>query len=228
MLKGSRKTFFGVKDQYFLVLKKQDYEKSTSEMEKNLVDFIFSDGNKKLDFDEIKNLGKSNPSAASSFWTKWLEDAKRELKDLGYYEQESLDMQKKGVTEIIGWGIITYLYFQFGAFLVFPQGIVVLIVCDLLITLAVIFMPKKSKWGGKEMAGWLAFKKWLKDYSVTKNYPIDSVILWEKYLVYGTVLGISVKALSQLPIKFSEAVQRKFGNIHCFLYWTWRNLVNRF
>ena len=58
------------------------------------------------------------------------------------------------------------------------------------------------------MAGWLAFRKWLKEYSVTKNYPIDSVILWEKYLVYGTALGISVKALSQLPIKFSESFEK--------------------
>ncbi|PJE67968.1 hypothetical protein COU94_04350 [Candidatus Shapirobacteria bacterium CG10_big_fil_rev_8_21_14_0_10_38_8] len=43
------------------------------------------------------------------------------------------------------------------------------------------------------------------DYSVTKNYPLDSVILWEKYLVYGAALGISLKALSQLPIDYSKA-----------------------
>jgi len=63
---------------------------------------------------------------------------------------------------------------------------------------------KRTAKGSQEAASWIAFGKHLKEYSVTKNYPIDSVILWEKYLVYGTLLGISAKALSEFPIHFSE------------------------
>ncbi|MBP9781624.1 DUF2207 domain-containing protein, partial [Candidatus Woesebacteria bacterium] len=67
---------------------------------------------------------------------------------------------------------------------------------------------KRTQRGGVEAAGWKAFKKHLKDYAKTKESPIDSIILWEKYLVYGTILGVSVKALSQLPVNFSAADQR--------------------
>ena len=56
-------------------------------------------------FDEIKNMGKTQPSTASAFWLKWKKDAADGLKNLGFYEQASLDMQKKGVGEIIIWGI---------------------------------------------------------------------------------------------------------------------------
>ena len=32
-------------------------------------------------------------------------------------------------------------------------------------------------------------------------------MIWEKYLVYGTVLGISLKTLSQLPISFGKEAE---------------------
>jgi len=67
---------------------------------------------------------------------------------------------------------------------------------------------KRTKTGGLETAGWKAFKKHLNDYAKTKESPIDSIILWEKYLVYGTILGVSAKALSQLPVNFSAADQK--------------------
>jgi uncharacterized membrane protein len=67
---------------------------------------------------------------------------------------------------------------------------------------------KRTEKGSLETAQWLAFKKHMEEYQKTKNYPIDSIVLWEKYLVYGTVLGISAKALSQFPIKFPEHDQK--------------------
>ncbi len=63
---------------------------------------------------------------------------------------------------------------------------------------------KRSEKGHREAEQWLSFKKHLKDYKKTKNYAIDSIILWEKYLVYGTLFGVSMKALSQLPVKFED------------------------
>lgn len=77
-------------------------------------------------------------------------------------------------------------------------------VAAITISLVKYFMENKTDRGSQELAGWIAFRKWLKDYSVTKNSPIDSVVLWEKYIVYGTALGISLKALSQLPINMTK------------------------
>ena len=67
---------------------------------------------------------------------------------------------------------------------------------------------KRTIKGAQEAANWKAFKKHISDYNTTSKYPIDSIILWEKYLIYGSLLGVSVKALSQLPVKFSHADQR--------------------
>ncbi|WKZ25508.1 MAG: DUF2207 domain-containing protein [bacterium] len=201
-IKNGKKTFFGAKDQYFLRLKNPKLK--TTKMESDLLGLLFTTTKTKLDFDDIKILGKKYPSKTSSFWIKWQKDAKEGLKKLGFYEEKSLKYQTKAIVETVFVGILV----TFGSpFLVlyYHPILIILIIYFVIMIFVSIFMPKKSKWGGEELAGWLAFKKWLMDYSVTKNYPIDSVILWEKYLVYGTALGISIKALSQLPIKFSES-----------------------
>ena len=63
---------------------------------------------------------------------------------------------------------------------------------------------KRSQKGHHQAELWTAFKQHMKDYRQTKNYPIDSVILWEQYLVYGTLFGVSMKALAKLPVKFAD------------------------
>lgn len=38
---------------------------------------------------------------------------------------------------------------------------------------------------------WKAFKKFLKDFSLIQEYPPESIIIWNKYLVYATALGVA-------------------------------------
>jgi len=76
------------------------------------------------------------------------------------------------------------------------------------------FREKRTEKGREETARWLAFKKHLEEYSKTVKEPIDSLNLWEKYLIYGIVLGVSKKALSQFPINFSPPQQNFF-----YYYW---------
>lgn len=57
-----------------------------------------------------------------------------------------------------------------------------------------ILMPEKiaGRWTpyGKEYyAQWHSFKNYIKDYSLIKEYPPESVNVWNKYLVYATALG---------------------------------------
>ncbi len=60
-----------------------------------------------------------------------------------------------------------------------------------------------TKKGAMEVLKWQAYKDHLEEYYITKDYPIDSIILWEKVLIYGIALGVSKKALSNLPVSFN-------------------------
>lgn len=45
--------------------------------------------------------------------------------------------------------------------------------------------------GAKEMKKWDKYKNFLKDYTLTKNRKIDSVIVLEKHIAYATVLNVN-------------------------------------
>ena len=92
-------------------------------------------------------------------------------------------------------GHLTFIYIFFGLML---AAVITLKVFKL-------FILKRSEQGNEEYSKWIAFKRWMEDYSVTKNYPIDSLVLWQDYLIYGLALGVSKKALSELPIKYETS-----------------------
>ncbi|MCA9369718.1 DUF2207 domain-containing protein, partial [Candidatus Woesebacteria bacterium] len=75
-------------------------------------------------------------------------------------------------------------------------GLVGLAVCGIITaSLALAFAEKRTKKGAETAAEWLAFKKHIEEYRVTADAPIDSLVMWENYLVYGTVLGVSEQVL---------------------------------
>jgi len=162
-----------------------------------------------ISFDEIKTAKKISHSDASQFWEKWRNGATSQLVELGYLEKRGA--RYKSVISKIGYiGLVSAIALaQLGIVSITGSGFYVIpfltLVASLLVTLFVSsFFNKRTEFGNSEYAKWLAFKKHLVDYSVTKNHPIDSVVLWGKYLIYGAALGVSLKAISQLPVSFAK------------------------
>jgi len=93
-----------------------------------------------------------------------------------------------------GWWRVGMAGAGFGLPMVFAQ----------FVPLVKLHWEKRTEKGRKETALWLAFKEHMNEYRKTRGAPIDSVVMWEKFLVYGTVLGVSKKVLSSLPVRFSK------------------------
>jgi uncharacterized membrane protein len=51
---------------------------------------------------------------------------------------------------------------------------------------------------GREVAGWLGFKRTLSDYSRMKDAPPDFFMLWDRYYVYAAALGVAERFLKTL------------------------------
>ncbi len=203
---------------YTLVLAQPDYRQqaSLSEIEKGLLDFIFNfifdevEGNKIT----FKNLKRHFKIHRRSFYTRFKKFKKLGFKQAlkeGLFERASFEFsQKHGFFLSLGLGIVAFVFSIFALVLLLGAGqegspfSILIILSGLLIVLNSIgafiltpiwliltaYVQKRSEKGSREAASWKAFKKYLKEYSVTKKYPIDSVILWGKYLVYGTLLGV--------------------------------------
>lgn len=201
---------FGTRKLYRLIASK-NYEKvKLDERDTQLVNFLFTvRGVGEISFDEIKTAKKISHSEATQFWDKWKNGATSQLVELGYLEKRGA--RYKSIVSKIGYiGLVSAIALaQLGIFSITGSGFYLIpfltLVASLLVTLLVSsFFNKRTEFGNREYAKWLAFKKHLVDYSVTKNHPIDSVVLWGKYLIYGAALGVSLKAISQLPVSFAK------------------------
>ncbi|MCR4824326.1 MAG: DUF2207 domain-containing protein, partial [Bacteroidales bacterium] len=83
-----------------------------------------------------------------------------------------------------------------------------------------------NKWftpaGQKETQQLLGFKKYLEDFTLTRERETVEVHLWQEYLVYGTLFGIADKVVKQLkdidPVLFEQAIGYDYTTINSVLY----------
>lgn len=59
-----------------------------------------------------------------------------------------------------------------------------------------------TKKGVTEKAKWKAFSKFLDDFSKMEDYPVQSLVLWEHYLVYAVALGKAKTVIKQLQVMY--------------------------
>jgi uncharacterized membrane protein len=74
---------------------------------------------------------------------------------------------------------------------------------------------------------WLNFKKYLNDFSLMKEYPPESIEIWNKYLVYGTALGVAKNVSKAMnAIAYSESGDNYLQNdVFMFSYYGGINIL---
>ncbi|HSV30990.1 MAG TPA: DUF2207 domain-containing protein [Atribacteraceae bacterium] len=60
------------------------------------------------------------------------------------------------------------------------------------------FFGRWTREGRKYYLKWNNFSRYLTDYSLLSEHPPESVVLWEKYLVYATALGLASQVMRHL------------------------------
>ena len=84
---------------------------------------------------------------------------------------------------------------------------------DWVVAWIILVLPKDvfgrwTKEGREYYLRWKNFEKYLSDYSLIKEKPPESVILWDKYLIYGTALGVAKKvtrAIKEIDPKIAQS-----------------------
>lgn len=83
-----------------------------------------------------------------------------------------------------------------------------------------IIFAKWTKQGRLYSMKWNNYKRFLEDYSLLKEYPPESIIIWEEYLVYATALGIADKVLKSLKKIVPEDIIQQSGHSYMYVpYW---------
>ncbi len=64
--------------------------------------------------------------------------------------------------------------------------------------------------GRNEKAEWEGLVRYMQDYSKFKEKTVPDLILWEKYLVYATALGIADKVVEQMKAAYPEVFVKEY------------------
>lgn len=168
---------------------------------------------------KISNWVQSNKIAARKFFLETLPKIVTEenVKE-GFFDELSHKNVPKGITVFIASvatviQVVSFMnigdtqYVQPWILLCGLTGTFISVFATILVSALKLQSEKRTPQGALEAASWKAFKKHMKDYRSTEKYPIDSLILWEKYLVYGTVLGVSLKVLETFLIHLPPSEQ---------------------
>lgn len=173
--------------------------------EEKIVNMIFSkSNNKEITLSELQKYAKHTTLAGvNSFlndFELWKKEALRESEYMNFYEDSKVPMVFAFVIFILT-GILVSLQLFYN---VFPVSIVIEIVLAIITIVYYIMVKKRSKKGIEHYAKWKSFKRFLLDFGRFDEKDLPEVIIWDKYLVYATALGVADKVSKTLKMKFEK------------------------
>lgn len=193
----------GRKSDFLFKLNREKYKSSEDQLqpyEKHLIKYVFgiiSEDKASIALSDIeKHLDHYPKKFHLYFWEVW----ERQLNNKVYVKNEWYTEKavRKNMPNVIGVVIfflafvLTYVTYNMMYLWLFLAAGGWFIVGRL--------APKRTEEGNELYHKWLAFKKFLLDFSNMHEHGIRSIELWEHYMVYATALGIARKVLRQLRV----------------------------
>ena len=190
----------GKKKDYRLIKDEEKIKKVTSS-EQEVMDLLFNTiGNgKEVTLNEVKKYGKSTSHAEKFLesFHHWQMLAKSLGRDEHFYQS------------LMGVKVLPILFSCIGFLLFFLHLVLeteslwafVLLPITLIVIIYFASFKKRSENGAMEYAKWQAFKKFLLDFGRMEEKELPEIAIWNKYLVYATVLGCAKEVEKQMKIK---------------------------
>lgn len=143
---------------------------------------------------------KKNSFQFKSDFEKWMSLAKQEAISLNFYEK-SIKCGKclgifSGIVYIIAGILISTLLSVFSSIILTVIGLVLLVYS--------VLIKERSLYGNEQYAKWLAFKKYLKEFSNLERAEYPSIAKWEQYIPYAISLGVAKDLIKQFSDVYNE------------------------
>ena len=191
------------KKEYKLILLAENTS-SYSEPEQKVIKLLFKDvGNgKEVNLTAFQKYGTA-PSQARTFmdtYNSFLRSAKALGKKEKFFKTAPAVVTISVLVSLLGF-LISFLAISFDiSFFLAPfAGLLGII-------LVIIVLTKKfyTKKGAEHHGKWMAHKRFLEDFGRMDEKELPEVVLWDKYLVYATVLGCAETLSKQMKIKIDD------------------------
>lgn len=203
------------KDQINVILK----QKETLDLQKDekiIYELFEKVANKETRTFTMKELEKyaKNHSGSVLSKTNEVETVVKEIQEeKGNYEKELIEMSGKWKLKEFGFTFLAIFSLIFMQILFIPA----LIALNYTFIIARRYNRLTQK-GINEKEAWMGLKRYMSDFSLMKEKEVPELVLWEKYLVYATVFGISEKVLKQLKVVYPQIADEQYLTSHGYAY----------
>lgn len=209
-----------VKDIVTITLKKQVSD-GLPINEERIMTFIIKAANKKdtITLKELEKYIKNHPSSTESLLSGTYKAVENQLIGKGIVssiaQKEYSEYKEKSNSYIVGVIFAMIGTAGYGLVLILPLIIVIInaILCKK-ITKKLNILTQK---GVDTKEQWKGLKRYMEDFSLLKEREVPELVIWEKYLVYATVMGIADKVIKQLKIVYPdfEEMTNSIGTYTC-------------
>jgi uncharacterized membrane protein len=193
-----------------------------NEYEEILLNKIIFDKSQSTEISELNKKFNKSPSHYAKLFEDFEEKIGEKSKEYDFFDQVSAG---KG-NLITGFSIfIGILSLVLGGLFKNPAFYSWIMLVPIYIIVGTKAIPRRSVKGKEEYDKWMAFKRYLSDFSNLKEYGPKSVVIWEEYLIYGIILGVSRNVIKALKLYLPVLGDLNNGT---FIYFASRSSLSNF
>src|SRR3989338_4266844 len=170
---------------------------SLSDSQNHLLSLLkkYTDNQNPFAFSKFEEKTRQQTGEFQKDFKAWQKLVETEAKKMDFFEKKS------GLKRLI----VGTLAFIIALAILVPAGAIFLIwISFLAFPVFAHIISKRTEKGTLHHKQWENFKKFLNDFSQIKQYPPESLVLWEKYLVYAIGFGIAHKVAQYMKLLVSE------------------------
>ena len=154
---------------------------------------------------EFKHYAEKHYTYIDRTMEEFLGEAERETAGRGYVESRPLflgALKAGGAGALILAIAVLAVSGSLGALMVYIP--LALLIGGVILMIAGFAKMHLSEQGEREFGVWQGLKHYMLDFSRMKEYGVPELALWEEYLVYATMMGISKEVCKQLRMVYPE------------------------
>lgn len=170
----------------------------------------------KFSMKEFQKYCNNNYTKSRNLVTKIPKIAEKKAKEKELFDKKMRKQYNKLVTASAFYMMfamfIIFIYFTNIKLMLLEEA---LILINLVITIILANrLNGLTQKGIDEKEKWKGLKKYMEDFSMLDEREVPDLVLWEKYLVFATVFGISDKVIKQLKIRYPELNDEQYLRSH--------------